>query len=379
MTSRSGFFGEPRLGAEYDSCFTGANGMRVFALLALAVLGLTVTGCVPTAAVRRPEPTPTPYKPANLLTPRPTVPAAATATPPATTAAETTAATPAAEVEVGPDDATPTSRPVVLGGSPATVSEPLQGFLRDEKLTSPIIGDTFTYRVYLPPDYLRSPQRRYPVLYMLHGAGGDYTEWSDSYLPEQADRLIAAGEIPPMIIVMPSDGGQTYWANWAENGPRWGDYVADDVVGTADERYRTLKAAGSRAIGGLSMGGMGALNLALQHPDLFGVVGGHSPSIRLEPDPMLWFLPGQTFWDNNPIWLAQHQPGLDNLKVWLDAGTDDVWLPNIETVRDAFVIQGIQTEWHNYPGPHEAEYWIEHVPDYLQFYGQALQAESLDR
>lgn len=346
--------------------------MRVFALFGLVVFGAMAAGCVPSGVVQHPEPTPTAYKPANLLTPRPTLPAAETPTPLVTPVIEAVEATPQAEAEVP----TPTVKPVVLGGSPATVSEPLQGFLRDEKLASRIIGDTFTYRVYLPPDYLSAPQRRYPVLYMLHGAGGDYTEWSDSYLPEQADRLIVAGEIPPMIIVMPSDGGHTYWANWAENGPRWGDYVAYEVVDTADERYRTLKDARSRAIGGLSMGGMGALNLAFQHPDIFGVVGGHSPSVRLEPDPMLWFLPDQTFWDNNPIWLAQHQSGLDNTKVWLDAGTEDVWLPNIEAVHDAIVAQGIPIEWHNFPGPHEAEYWIEHVPDYLHFYGQAIQAEA---
>jgi enterochelin esterase-like enzyme len=81
---------------------------------------------------------------------------------------------------------------------------------------------------------------------------------------------------------------------------------------------------------------------------------------------------GQTFWDNNPIWLAQHRPGLDSLKIWLDAGTEDVWLPNIEAVHAALTTEGLHTDWHVFPGPHEAEYWIEHVPDYLRFYGSAL-------
>jgi enterochelin esterase-like enzyme len=237
---------------------------------------------------------------------------------------------------------------------------------------SPIIGESFPYRVYLPPDYLHSPQRRYPVLYMLHGAGGNYTEWTDSFLPEQADRMMVAHEIPPLIIVMPDDGGQTYWANWSEGGPRWGDYLTEDVVGTIDQRYRTLPNAASRAIGGLSMGGLGALNLAFHHPDVFGVVGSHSPSVRIDPDPALWFLSGQTFWDNNPIWLAQHRSGLESLNIWLDVGADDIWLPNIEAVHDTLVEQGLHPEWHVFPGPHEAEYWIEHVPDYLHFYGTAL-------
>lgn len=332
---------------------------RACARVTLVVIALLMSGCVP-GRPPTPEATATPYRPASLLTPRPTPP------PPTPTAIPATAAEPKASV-------TPAPTAPTLRGVAVAASEPLQGFLRDDAFDSPIIGQRFPYRVYLPPDYLSAPKRRYPVLYMLHGAGGDYTEWSDSFLPEQADRLIAAGEIPPMIIVMPNDGGHTYWANWADDGPRWGDYMTEDVVGIADERYRTMPAARSRGIGGLSMGGMGALNLAFQHPDVFGVVGGHSPSVRVEPDPALWFLPDDAFWQNNPIWLAQHQPGLDALKIWLDAGTEDVWLPNIEAVHTALVGQSIPDEWHTYPGMHEAEYWIEHAPDYLRFYGHALQ------
>jgi enterochelin esterase-like enzyme len=260
-----------------------------------------------------------------------------------------------------------------VGGTPVAASEPLQGKLLDDQVLSPIIGESLPYRIYLPPDYLQAPRKRYPVLYMLHGAGGNYTEWSDSYLPEQTDRMIVAGDIPPMIVVMPDDGGQTYWANWSQGGPRWGDYLTEDVVSLIDQRYRTLPVPASRAIGGLSMGGLGALNLAFQHPEVFGVVGAHSPSVRLEPDPALWFLDGQTFWDNNPIWLVQHRSGLESLKIWLDVGTEDVWLPNIEAVHTAIIDEGLQADWHVFEGPHEAEYWIEHVPDYLRFYGAALQ------
>jgi enterochelin esterase-like enzyme len=276
-------------------------------------------------------------------------------------------ATPLAQSTVRPT-ATPTPE---VRGTPIAAAEPLVGMLRDDRLTSPIIGEDFAYRVYLPPEYLTRPQKRFPVVYMLHGNGGNYTEWSDSFLPEQADRMMASGEIPPMIIVMPDDAEATYWANWDE-GPRWGDYVTEDVVSTIDQRYRTLANPRSRAIGGLSMGGLGALNLAFQHPDVFGVVGAHSPSVRLEPDPALWFLTGDNFWQHNPVWLAENAPGIESVSIWLDAGTDDVWLPNIEALRDAMVARGLHPAWHNFPGPHEAEYWIEHVPDYLRFYSSAL-------
>jgi enterochelin esterase-like enzyme len=331
---------------------------RLLAITAFVLLALS-TACG-TPAAPPAEPTPTSLKPAILLTPRPTL--VPTEIPlPISTAVATRV--------VAPATATPVPS---VRGTPIAASEPLQGLLLDDRVLSPIIGESFPYRVYLPPDYLRSPQRRYPVLYMLHGAGGNYTEWTDSFLPEQADRMMTADEIPPLIIVMPDDGGQTYWANWSEGGPRWGDYVSEDIVATVDQRYRTLPYASSRAIGGLSMGGLGALNLAFQHPEVFGVVGAHSPSVRLEPDPALWFLTGQTFWDNNPIWLAQHRADLDSLKIWLDAGTDDIWLPNIEAVQQTLVEQGLHPEWHVFQGDHEAEYWIEHVPDYLHYYSGAL-------
>lgn len=329
-------------------------------LLPLLTLIALASACSP-AAPPPPLATPTLFKPASLLTPRPT--------PPPPTATPKPVALPGTS---RPTPMPPTPTPG-LSGTPVAASEPLQGTLLDDRVLSPIIGESLPYRVYLPPDYQQSPHKRYPVLYMLHGAGGNYTEWTDSFLPEQADRLMVAGEIPPMIVVMPDDGGQTYWANWSEDGPRWADYLTEDVVATMDQRYRTLANARSRAIGGLSMGGLGALNLAFQHPDVFGVVGAHSPSVRLEPDPALWFLQGQTFWDNDPVWLAHNRPGLDTLTIWLDAGDEDVWLPNIEAVHAALVDEGLHPVWHVFPGPHEAEYWIEHLPDYLHFYGGALE------
>ncbi len=334
-----------------------------FFVWALSVVWL-LGACAPAIP---PAPTPEPtvsLKPANLLTPRPATPT------PIVVNEEDFAA---ARLPVPPtEQPLPTATPTpTLSGTPVVASEPLQGFLLDDSLDSPIIGESFKYRIYLPPDYPSSPQRRYPVLYMLHGAGGNYTEWSDSFLPEQIDRLIVADEVQPMIVVMPDDGESTYWANW-DNGPRWGDYVTEDVVGTIDQRYRTLPRAPDRAVGGLSMGGLGALNLGMQHPDVFGVVGSHSPSVRLTPDPALWFLTGDNFWEHNPIWLAEHDSGLDSLKIWLDVGTDDVWLPNIEAVHSTLLNEGLQVDWHEFPGPHEAEYWIEHVPDYLRFYSASL-------
>ena len=75
---------------------------------------------------------------------------------------------------------------------------------------------------------------------MLHGNGGNYTEWTDSFLPEQADRMIAADEIPPLIIVMPDDGEATYLANWSTTVRAGATTSPKTSSSTIDQRYRTL-------------------------------------------------------------------------------------------------------------------------------------------
>jgi enterochelin esterase-like enzyme len=262
---------------------------------------------------------------------------------------------------------------VLPGGAHAQQSTALlAGSLFDAEMWSPILQRQMTYRVYLPPDYFETDYRRYPTLYMLHGAGGNYTEWSDSYLPQQLDQMIVLGLTQPMIVVLPDGGQRTYWANWDE-GPQWSDYVAFDVVNEIDSRFRTAPSPSGRGIGGLSMGGLGAMQIAMRHPDTFGVVGAHSPSIRLEPDPELWFLSPMTFYAYNPIWLANY-PGTDRMVYWLDVGADDWWRPNIEELRDALSGARLNLTWRVFAGTHEAEYWIDHVPDYLRFYSDNLRA-----
>jgi enterochelin esterase-like enzyme len=262
--------------------------------------------------------------------------------------------------------------------TPVVTSTRLAGTLQDAQFFSPILMRSVPYRIYLPPDYATSG-RTYPVLYLLHGVGGDYTEWTTNHLPERVDDLIQRGAIQPMVVVMPDAKGRTYWANWPDNGPRYADYLAVDVVREIDTHYRTQWKASSRAIGGLSMGGLGALHTALHHPDIFSVVGGHSPSIRVEPDPrMAPNLPGASFDEFNPVWLMQYRwrPG-PPLLMWLDVGLDDPYHWNVEKLRDLVVLDpGIQLSWHETAGGHDGAYWSAHLNEYLTFYSDALRLVS---
>ena len=125
--------------------------------------------------------------------------------------------------------------------------------------------------VYLPPRFSRA--RRYPVVYLLHGMQGSPSEFWDSLdIADVADRLIATGQSPPFIAVMPVAGPRVdpSGGEWAGV---WEDYVVRDVVPWVDAHLPARRGARSRALEGLSAGGFGALDIGLRHPGMFGTLG----------------------------------------------------------------------------------------------------------
>lgn len=134
--------------------------------------------------------------------------------------------------------------------------------------------------VYLPPSYRRASGRRYPVIYLLHGIFDSHDTWVGHVgIKDRLDRLIASRAIPEVIVVMP-DGGNIYGGGFYRNSPvsgNWRDFVTRDLVGFVDARYRTLARPGGRAVAGWSMGGYGAIHIAMEQPELFSVAYAISP------------------------------------------------------------------------------------------------------
>ncbi|MCB2410361.1 alpha/beta hydrolase [Hymenobacter lucidus] len=135
--------------------------------------------------------------------------------------------------------------------------------------------------VYLPPGYDAAPQRRYPVLYYLHGyAWSDSLVFNQDGLPALLDQAIAAGQIRPLIVVTPDEktlfGGSMY-TNSATNGP-WSDFTALELVSFIDGQFRTLARPGSRGLAGHSMGGNGTLRLAMLYPGRWAAAYALSPA-----------------------------------------------------------------------------------------------------
>jgi enterochelin esterase-like enzyme len=135
--------------------------------------------------------------------------------------------------------------------------------------------------VYLPRGYDSTTEKRYPVLYLLHGFLGTNRAWSERYrLHETLDELIHAGKIQPLIVVMP-DARNRFGGNAYANSPvtgNWEDFFTRDLIAYIDGRYRTLSTRASRGIAGHSSGAGQALKWALRHPDLYAAVYALSPA-----------------------------------------------------------------------------------------------------
>ncbi|MBZ5677638.1 MAG: alpha/beta fold hydrolase [Acidobacteriia bacterium] len=133
--------------------------------------------------------------------------------------------------------------------------------------------------VYLPPSYSKERNRRYPVVYLLHGYGRTADDWYPFIgLPGSMDRNIAAGTAKEMILVIP-DANTLYGGSMYSSSPTNGDwetYVTHDLVSYVDSHYRTIANRNSRGLGGHSMGGYGVWRLAMRYPDVYSAVYGLS-------------------------------------------------------------------------------------------------------
>jgi len=204
-----------------------------------------------------------------------------------------------------------------------------------------------------------------PVLLLLHGRSSTPDDLDSHELHDALGRI---GKKAPLVVLV-SGGDHSYYHDRRDG--KWGSYVVREVIPTAVRRYH---ADGRRvAIGGFSMGGFGALDIARLHPGRFCAVGGHSAA--------LWDSGGETpagayddaddFARHDVIGAARSNPRLyGRTKVWLDVGNEDPFL-HADTEL-AHLLRGVS--FHVWPGVHGPSYWWPHLDDYLRFYSNALQS-----
>ncbi len=149
-----------------------------------------------------------------------------------------------------------------------------------DNLVSPALNNQRrAFLIYLPASYAKpeNKAKHYPVVYLLHGSPGRPVDWlTGGKADESADTLIATKKISDLLIVVPDGNGRpgatSEWGNSYDQRQLMENYVASDLVKYVDKHYRTIPDATHRAIGGLSMGGFGAMNIAVHHPEVFGNV-----------------------------------------------------------------------------------------------------------
>jgi len=235
----------------------------------------------------------------------------------------------------------------------------------------------WSYAVYLPDGYETS-NLKYPVLYLLHGHGQDLYAWVNyGHIQPTTDELIAHGEIPPAIIVMP-DAGMTWFVDRKE---KMETAVIQDLVGDVQRTFRVIDDRKGRVIAGLSMGGYGALRFVLKYPEMFAAAGLLSPAIydpevpqgsgarragvfgAAEFDPQVWKeLNYPTLWD---AFLAKKIA----VPMYINSGDDDDFFIEAEATRLYSLLRknGQPAELRIVDGAHRWPVWESTIGDAMRY------------
>jgi len=203
------------------------------------------------------------------------------------------------------------------------------------------------------------------VVVLLHGRGGSPQDML-------SDELFAAlrdlGEEAPAVI-LPNGGEASYWHD--RNSGEWATYLMEDVVPVAVGDHDLD--GDKLAIGGISMGGFGALSLALELPDRFCAVGGHSPAVfRSFADAPAGAFDDEDDFERHDLLARVARAELD-VPIWIDVGRDDPFRAAATDLAGLLDETGAEVTVTVPPGGHDDSYWRSHMDDYLSFYAEALQ------
>lgn len=233
--------------------------------------------------------------------------------------------------------------------------------------------------VVIQPSKPNEHKANYSVVYLLHGYGGNYAQWSkiSPQLAKTADEL-------NMIFVCPDGGkGSWYFDSPIDSTIRYESYITKELVPYIDATYSTKAEAKSRAITGLSMGGHGALYLAIRHPDLFGAAGSTSGGVDFRPFPKNWdiknalgeFESNQERWyDNTVIRQVDHLKN-NQLAIIIDCGVDDFFMPVNRALHEKLLQLKINHDYIERPGGHTYTYWSGNIDYQILFFSKFFQTK----
>ncbi len=256
-------------------------------------------------------------------------------------------------------------------------------------LQSKILKKAVKYSIYIPSDYETS-QRRYPVLYLLHGYSDDETGWAQfGEVQKITNEAIAKGDATQMIIAMP-DVGVSWYINDAAGKVRFEDFFISEFIPFIDSVYKTRSSKEYRAVAGLSMGGYGSLIYGMKHPEMFAACAPLSATVW--NDDHITSMPANDWknykfnelfgsngegktrltetWNKNAILrIAAATPveELNQVRFYIDCGDDDFLIKGNMELHALLTDRKVQHEFRVRDGAHNWTYWRTALPEVLKF------------
>jgi S-formylglutathione hydrolase FrmB len=230
--------------------------------------------------------------------------------------------------------------------------------------------------VIVPGNYATA--KALPVVYLLHGYSGNYADWIT-----KARGFEKAADQYQLLVVCPDGGfGSWYWDSPVDSSFRYETYVATELVNWVDGHYKTIKDRKGRAITGLSMGGHGALYLAIKHQDVFGAAGSMSGGVDIRPFPNNWDMAKRlgTYaghpqnWEQNTVINLLHLITPNSLSLLIDCGTEDFFYEVNKKLHEELSYRNIAHDFITRPGAHNWPYWQNAVQYQLLFMSNYFKA-----
>lgn len=282
------------------------------------------------------------------------------------------------------------------------VRAPIPEGLETVEFFSEAVARNMKFDIVLPPDYYSS-EKRYPVLYLLHGYMQNYTVWG-----RNLNGAYYARQLQDLILILP-DGGNTWFVNYSKSADGesddWEDYLVDDLIGYVDNNYRTEARREGRAISGLSMGGFAAFAIGLRRPHLFASIGstsgalsyarsaaaalrsgvdrqanredaqrdariaeadaiisqiidipGFSTQPERTPEGIDFETPEQAE-AYDPFTIIYRVPRSQMPHIYIDSGTEDGLINEAKEIANILMINNVPFDYMQSPGAHNSEYW----------------------
>lgn len=272
-----------------------------------------------------------------------------------------------------------------------------QGRIDCGALPSRILHRSVRYCVLLPPSYESDRDKKFPLLYFLHGLGENEQVLVRSGGWGLIEELRQKHQIGEFLIAVP-EGRGSFFINSAAGGDRYSDFFLTEFLPYIESHFRSLRDRTSRGVTGLSMGGYGALRVAFARPELFRSVSAQSPALLTETPQQLdedlkdagglTNLLGSVFGNpievshwraNNPFDLARkNRSQIQGQAIYFNCGAQDEYgfAAGATRLDRQLTSEGIKHEFHLYPGGHDAEYFLSHLAETMEFHSRAFAAKQ---